>query len=74
MEEGTEKDDLLDGVLSIMACHGAIRANHDMRMEEMNHLLFQLKKAGLPSNCPHGRPIFILVSYREIEKMFKRVV
>ncbi len=63
-----------DGLLNTMACHAAIRGNHEMREEEMEHLLFQLKEVGLPANCPHGRPIYRLLSYRELEKMFKRAL
>jgi len=40
----------------------------------MSHLLRQLLEMDLPSNCPHGRPIFRYLTYPEIEKMFKRVV
>ena len=69
-----EDDILLDKVLTVMACHGAIRAGHSMTREEMSHLLSQLEKAEIPTNCPHGRPVFRRFTYYEIEKMFKRVV
>jgi DNA mismatch repair protein MutL len=74
-----EEDDLstekaMDKVLTVMACHGAIRAGKRLSREEMSLLLNQLEGMDLPSNCPHGRPIFKKFSYYEIEKMFKRVV
>lgn len=62
-----------EGVM-VMACHGAIRAGHALSSEEMSHLLHQLMEMDLPSNCPHGRPIFRYLHYREIEKMFRRLV
>jgi DNA mismatch repair protein MutL len=65
---------VLDGVLCVMACHGAIRANSEMHKEEMERLLIQLEEAGLPTNCPHGRPIFYALTYRDLERLFKRAV
>ena len=65
---------LLDKAAAVMACHGAIRAGLRLRHDEMINLLSQLSEINLPSNCPHGRPVYKQISYREIEKMFKRVV
>jgi len=67
-------DAVLDRVLTVMACHGAIRAGHRMTHEEMTNLLSRLEEMDLPTNCPHGRPIFKHFTYYEIEKMFKRVL
>jgi len=64
----------MDEILSVMACHGAVRAGHTLTAEEMSHLLSQLLEMDLPSNCPHGRPIIRYLHYQEIEKMFKRSV
>ena len=64
----------MDEAVTVMACHGAIRAGQKMNVEEMNRLIDQLKEMNLPTNCPHGRPIAKEFSYFEIEKMFKRVV
>ena len=64
----------LDAMLSVMACHGAIRAGTRLSPDEMRHLLRDLNRAELPSHCPHGRPIFQKFTFFEIEKMFKRVV
>jgi DNA mismatch repair protein MutL len=70
LEEGI----FLDKVLTVMACHGAIRAGQSMNHHEINHLLSQLQGTEIPTNCPHGRPIFKHFTYYEIEKMFKRVI
>jgi DNA mismatch repair protein MutL len=64
----------MDRFFTVAACHGAIRAGKRMSQEEMALLLDQLEEMDLPTNCPHGRPIFKKFSYYEIEKMFKRVV
>jgi DNA mismatch repair protein MutL len=67
-------DSLADHVLTVMACHGALRAGHHLTEKEMVALLRELSEMDLPTNCPHGRPVFKRMSYYEIEKMFKRVV
>jgi DNA mismatch repair protein MutL len=64
----------MDRFLTVMACHGAIRAGQRLSQQEMALLLRQLKEMDLPTNCPHGRPVFKKFSFYEIEKMFKRVV
>ncbi len=66
LEESVEK------VLILMACHGAIKANQDLSREEIDTLLQQLDNVGSPTNCPHGRPILRKITYKEIDRMFKR--
>ncbi len=63
---------LLHDVLALMACKGAIKAGQALTGEEMESLLRQLKESPVSSNCPHGRPIWRLYTYYEIEKAFKR--
>ena len=75
LEEGEPGDEaVLDKLLTVMACHGAVRAGDHMTREEMTLLLMQLEEMDLPANCPHGRPVFKHFTYYEIEKMFKRVI
>lgn len=66
------KEGLPHGALSVMACHGAIRAGQRLTQQEMQSLVEELKDMALPTHCPHGRPVFLRFGYREIEKMFKR--
>jgi DNA mismatch repair protein MutL len=66
--------DALDAMLSVMACHGAIRAGARLTADEMRHLVHDLNNAELPSHCPHGRPIFKKFTFQELDKMFKRIV
>jgi DNA mismatch repair protein MutL len=75
LEEGTpDENALLDKGVTLMACHGAIRAGQPLSQEEMNRLIAELGKMDLPTHCPHGRPIFRHFTYYEMEKMFKRAV
>ncbi len=75
VEQGQLEDEaVMDRMIAVMACHGAIRAGAQMSGEEMTLLISQLEEMDLPTNCPHGRPVFKHFSYYEIEKMFKRVV
>jgi DNA mismatch repair protein MutL len=71
---GVKGDQLVDGLLALMACHGAIRAGQRLSMEEMVSLVEHLDEVEVPTNCPHGRPVFRRLSFYEIEKMFRRVV
>ena len=73
-EDDLTSEQALDKLWTVMACHSAIRAGQSMSDSEMIRLIDQLEQMDLPTNCPHGRPIFKLFSYGEIEKMFKRIV
>jgi DNA mismatch repair protein MutL len=76
LEEETDftREKAMDRLLTVMACHGAIRAGQVLSQQEIALLLRQLGEADLPTNCPHGRPVFKKFSFYEIEKMFKRVM
>ncbi|QTA78082.1 DNA mismatch repair protein [Desulfonema limicola] len=72
VKQGIEK--AFDESLIIMACHGAIRANHLLSNIQIKGLLNQLDKCENPSCCPHGRPTWIKWSVRFLEKSFNRIV
>jgi DNA mismatch repair protein MutL len=59
---------------ALMACKQSIKANQHLTKAEMEGLLEKLRKSSNPYTCPHGRPIIVLISTYEIEKMFKRVM
>ena len=63
---------ITERILSIMACHGAIRANRVLRDGEMQALLRDLEEIDFASTCPHGRPIFSEIDYPQLDKLFKR--
>lgn len=69
-----ETDQLLDRMLKLMACHGAIRANQPLSPEQITALLDQLDACENPSHCPHGRPTWIQWRLADIEKSFLRIV
>jgi DNA mismatch repair protein MutL len=76
LESGQKQqpDRLLEPVIQRIACHDAIRANHDLDVTEMKTLLKQLSGCENPSHCPHGRPLWLLWTPKDLEKAFKRVV
>ncbi|MCP4804909.1 MAG: DNA mismatch repair endonuclease MutL [Proteobacteria bacterium] len=63
--------DLADHVLSTMACHNSIRANHRLSLYEMRELLRALDGVDF-SVCAHGRPVVIRVDQKELELRFHR--
>lgn len=54
------------------ACKAAIKANDRLDTAEIHQLLRDLAAADNPFSCPHGRPVFIRMTKREIENLFKR--
>jgi DNA mismatch repair protein MutL len=57
-----------------MSCKRSIKANHRLRKEEIQRLLDDLRQTKNPFTCPHGRPVIVHFSTRELEKMFKRIM
>ncbi len=57
----------------MMACKSSIKANHYLNQVDVEALIDTLNQAQQPYTCPHGRPVIVNVSFKDIEKMFKRV-
>lgn len=55
------------------ACQAAIKVNMPLDQTKMEWLLAELAKADYPMSCPHGRPVVLRYSVREIERAFKRI-
>jgi DNA mismatch repair protein MutL len=66
-------DTLQAKIAASTACHAAIKVNMPLDQRKMEWLLAELAKTEAPMSCPHGRPIVLRYSVREIERAFKRI-
>jgi len=67
------REALLNDLLSLMACHAAVRAGDPLTREEIASLVEQRNLADDTHHCPHGRPTALLFSKQDLEKQFRRV-
>lgn len=64
---------LIKHVTETYACHYAIRAGRKLSSEEMNELLRQMEKTPFSGQCNHGRPTYIELKLKDIERLFGRI-
>jgi len=60
-------------IAASIACHAAIKVNMPLEQNKMEWLLQELAKTECPMSCPHGRPVVLRYSVKEIQKAFKRI-
>ncbi len=63
----------ISDLFATMACHSVVRAGQSLSHVEMNELLISMDQFALSSFCPHGRPVSIELSFKEVEKLFGRI-
>ena len=75
--EGFDRGSPAEAALKLMAatiaCHAAVKANYPLTYEKMAHILEELAATAYSTICPHGRPVMLRLTRREIEKNFQRI-
>ena len=73
LDRGAGVEDALRRIAATMACHAAVKANYPLTLEKMRFILEELRRTAYSSVCPHGRPVVLRLTRREIEKNFQRI-
>ncbi len=72
LDRGLQIQDALKRIAASMACHAAVKANYPLTMEKMAHILEELRQTAHSTVCPHGRPVMLRITRRELERNFER--
>jgi DNA mismatch repair protein MutL len=73
LDRGSRVEDALRRIAATMACHAAVKANYPLTQEKMRYILEELRRTAYSSVCPHGRPVVLRITRREVEKNFQRI-
>ncbi len=73
LDRGAGVQDALQRMAATTACHAAVKANDPLTFEKMAHILAELRETAYSTVCPHGRPVMLRLTRREIEKNFERI-
>jgi DNA mismatch repair protein MutL len=73
LDRGSKIEDAIKRIAATMACHAAVKANYPLTMEKMAHILEELWRTAYSTICPHGRPVMLRLTRREVEKNFQRI-
>jgi len=72
-EQSLNLETIRTRIAASIACHAAIKVNMPLEQNKMEWLLAELAKTDHPMSCPHGRPVVLRYSMKEIQKAFKRI-
>jgi DNA mismatch repair protein MutL len=72
-DRGSPAEAALKHMAATMACHAAVKANYPLTYEKMAHILAELAATAYSTICPHGRPVMLRLTRREIERNFERI-
>ena len=64
--------DRMEAIIGRMACHGSVRSGRRLRVDEMNALLREMEATPHSGQCIHGRPTYVELKKRDIERLFGR--
>jgi DNA mismatch repair protein MutL len=73
LDRGAHVQEALQRIAATTACHAAVKANYPLTYEKMMHILDELRATAYSTVCPHGRPVMLRLTRREIEKNFERI-
>jgi DNA mismatch repair protein MutL len=73
LDRGAKVQEALQRIAATTACHAAVKANYPLSYEKMTHILDELRATAYSTVCPHGRPVMLRLTRREIEKNFERI-
>ena len=73
LDRGAHVQEALQRIAATTACHAAVKANYPLTYEKMMHILEELRATAYSTICPHGRPVMLRLTRREIEKNFERI-
>jgi DNA mismatch repair protein MutL len=72
-DRGSGVDAAIKRIAATTACHAAVKANYPLTHEKMAHILEELRRTAYSTICPHGRPVMLRITRREVEKNFQRI-
>jgi DNA mismatch repair protein MutL len=73
LDGGSPVEEAVKRIAATMACHAAVKANDPLTPEKMAHILEELRQTAYSTICPHGRPVMLRLTRREVEKNFQRI-